>query len=241
MSDLVTRIIKRLKKEIAAKSTPENQHDYQRFFKEKLKEPVGLKTPILRKISDRCYKEEAKDLSAREILAAGDLLLASNERYMRFVAFEWAIKVKRDYEPKDFKRFETWLKKYVENWGACDHLCCGPLGNLIFQFPELVSKTKSWRKSNNRWVRRASAVSLILPVRKEKLLPEVFTTAETLLEDADDMVQKGYGWMLKEASHEFPNEVFAFVMDLKATMPRTALRYAIEKYPPEKRKVAMAK
>ena len=60
-----------------------------------------------------------------------------------------------------------------------------------------------------------------------------------LLEDRDDMVQKGYGWMLKEASKKHQAEVFDYVMKQKARMPRTALRYAIEKMPVEMRRRAM--
>jgi 3-methyladenine DNA glycosylase AlkD len=55
------------------------------------------------------------------------------------------------------------------------------------------------------------------------------------------MVQKGYGWMLKAASQAHQHEVFKYVMDKKATMPRTSLRYAIEKMPPELKARAMAK
>jgi 3-methyladenine DNA glycosylase AlkD len=57
--------------------------------------------------------------------------------------------------------------------------------------------------------------------------------------DRDDMVQKGYGWMLKEASKPYQKEVFDFVMRNKAVMPRTALRYAIEKMPADLRAKAM--
>jgi 3-methyladenine DNA glycosylase AlkD len=57
--------------------------------------------------------------------------------------------------------------------------------------------------------------------------------------DSDDLVQKGYGWALKEASNHYPKKVFDFVMRKKTLMPRTALRYAIEKMPPNWKKLAM--
>ncbi len=88
-------------------------------------------------------------------------------------------------------------------------------------------------------MRRAAAVCLIVSVRNGFLLDEVMHTGRALLVDPDDMVQKGYGWMLKEASHEFSDEVFRFVMSNKGRMPRTALRYAIEKLPPSLRAQAM--
>ena len=62
-----------------------------------------------------------------------------------------------------------------------------------------------------------------------------------LLTDPDDMVQKGYGWLLKSAGDAYQQEVFDYVMQNKARMPRTALRYAIEKMPKELKARAMAK
>ncbi|MDD3860751.1 MAG: DNA alkylation repair protein [Bacteroidales bacterium] len=55
------------------------------------------------------------------------------------------------------------------------------------------------------------------------------------------MVQKGYGWMLKSASQFYQSEVYEYVIKNKATMPRTALRYAIEKMPADLKKEAMKK
>ena len=88
-------------------------------------------------------------------------------------------------------------------------------------------------------MRRASAVSLIVPARKGKFLPEIKEIADSLLMDEDDLVQKGYGWMLKVASEPHQMEIFNFVISRKKTMPRTALRYAIEKMPKELKSQAM--
>ena len=236
----IDAIVARLKDQLKRADTPANRINYQQFFKETLAEPIGLRTPVLRDISKRVYAE-IKQFSKDDILKLGDVLLESGMRYANFFAFEWALKVKRHYEPSDFARFERWLKTYVNGWGSCDHLCCGPLGQLILKFPELSDKTIKWAGSKSRWLRRASAVSLIVAARKGLLEDRVFETADRLLVDPDDLVQKGYGWMLKEASKQFNAEVFAYVLKHKAEMPRTALRYAIEKYPPAKRRLAMAK
>ena len=90
-------------------------------------------------------------------------------------------------------------------------------------------------------MKRASAVTIILPARKGLFLDEILEIANILLKDSDDMVQKGYGWMLKEASRKHQREIFAYVMKNKAIMPRTALRYAIEKMPESMRRKALAK
>jgi 3-methyladenine DNA glycosylase AlkD len=108
-------------------------------------------------------------------------------------------------------------------------------------YPKFTTNLIDWSKSENRWKKRASAVSLIIPARKGLFLPEIFEIADTLLADPDDLVQKGYGWMLKAASEAHQTEVFDFVMSRKNVMPRTAFRYAIEKMPPERRAEAMKK
>jgi 3-methyladenine DNA glycosylase AlkD len=96
-------------------------------------------------------------------------------------------------------------------------------------YPESISILKKWAVSKNRWMRRASAVTLIIPARHGLFLSDIFEIADILLNDSDDLVQKGYGWMLKAASQAHVNEVFRFVIERKSFMPRTALRYAIEK------------
>ncbi|MFW5770056.1 MAG: DNA alkylation repair protein, partial [Spirochaetota bacterium] len=111
----------------------------------------------------------------------------------------------------------------------------------IEMYPVYLEKLKGWTGSKNRWAKRASAVSLIVPAKRGMFLEDVFQIADALLKDDDDLVQKGYGWMLKVASHQHQQEVFEYVMKHRAVMPRTALRYAIEKMPKDLRARAMAK
>jgi 3-methyladenine DNA glycosylase AlkD len=229
--------ISTLLKEIKAVDKPANRTDYQRFFKEKLKHPVGLRTPVLRAVSNKVFKS-VKPYGKDGTLDICDEMLASRRRYMRFVAFEWAGKLEKQFEKKDFSRFERWLKTHVDGWGSCDHLC-GIIGKLIAAFPELSSRRKKWTGSRNMWLRRAAAVALIVPVERGLLLDDVFETAEILLMDEEDLVQKGYGWMLKVAGDYFFEEVRKFVMKHKCRMPRTSLRYAIEKWPAAERRRAM--
>jgi 3-methyladenine DNA glycosylase AlkD len=132
-----------------------------------------------------------------------------------------------------------WIEKYIDNWAKCDGFCNHTVGDLIMKYPQDIEELKAWASSNQRWLKRASAVSLIIPARKGMYLQDIFEIAQRLLTDPDDMVQKGYGWMLKESSRIHQDEVFQFVYDNKKQMPRTALRYAIELMPAEMRKEAM--
>ncbi|NMC09119.1 DNA alkylation repair protein, partial [Candidatus Microgenomates bacterium] len=142
---------------------------------------------------------------------------------------------------KDFALFEKWINEYINNWASCDTFCNHTVGKFVEMYPEYISKLKEWTKSSNRWVKRASAVSLIIPARNGMFLKDIFEIADSLLLDKDDMVQKGYGWMLKAASQAHEKEVFDYVMSKKNVMPRTSLRYAIEKMPKDLKEKAMAK
>ncbi len=107
------------------------------------------------------------------------------------------------------------------------------------QFPEFIPEVKTWTASSNSWVRRASAVIFIFALRRGEYLQHIFEIAEKLLNDPDIYVLKGYGWMLKEASNHFQDEVFQYILKQKDVMPRVSLRYAIEKMPSEMKKEAM--
>ena len=233
-------IVRKLKKEVKKYDKPENKIDAQQFHKERLKVRYVLKTPIARKISNQLYSD-VKSLPKAELFAVCDELLENGGGMGRLVAFKWSKKRAKEFVLSDFNIFQRWLKKYVNNWGSCDNLCCGSLGHLIFICPELVTKTKKWARSKNLWLRRAAAVCLIKSVNNGQLLDEVFKTADILRDDPEDLVQKGYGWMLKEASNRFCDDVFDYVMRNKKEMPRTALRYAIEKMPDRMKKAAMKK
>ena len=159
---------------------------------------------------------------------------------MTTIAGSWIWRRREKFQPEDFKNFQRWVDKYFDNWAKIDDFCTHSLSYLINKYPKLATQLLTWTKSQNRWVKRAAAVSFIYPFgQRKKYLPVIFKVARKLLTDEDDMVQKGYGWMLKEASNHNQKEVFNFVMKHKAKMPRTALRYAIEKLPTRLRLKAM--
>ncbi len=234
-----SKLVTDLRRELAEHADERYRASIQRFFKEPI-EVYGVRTADVRRISQKYFKQ-VKGLSKDEVLEICELLHRGTKFEEHGIAFSWAGKLASQFEPADFRMLERWLKLHVSNWAACDSLCCGPLGEFLLKFPQFLPRVQAWSKSKNRWLRRASAVAMILPGRRELYLDVAYQTADILLRDEDDMVQKGYGWMLKEISNKRPREVLDFVMKRKTVMPRTALRYAIEKLPPAWKKRAMAK
>jgi len=200
----------------------------------------GMKTADVTKIAKEYFKEIRKQ-GKTDIFKLCEELWKSGYIEESFIACSWSYNLRGQYEQKDFIIFERWVKEYISNWAACDTFCNHTVGTFIEMYPEYMLRLKKWATSSNPWVRRESAVSLIIPAKNGKFLEDIFQIASILLQDKDDMVQKGYGWMLKAASQVHQKEVFDYVFTHKADMPRTALRYAIEKMPKELKSTAMAK
>jgi len=235
MDDLISLIRAELESNIDMR-TKENS---SRFFKEDVK-CYGVKTAIVSKIAKK-YFNLVSEKSKNEIYSYCEELLISDYLEESFIAFKWAYSLKDQYEPEDFAVFERWIGDYVNNWAKCDTLCNHTIGTFIQMYPQYIDSLKNWTSSQNRWYRCAAAVSLIVPARKGEFFNEVLEIADLLLTDDDDLVRKGYGWMLKEASREHQQEIFEYVMQHKKIMPRTSLRYAIEKFPKDMRNKAMEK
>ncbi len=232
-------ILNRLRAELTANSDLKTRETGLNFFRE----PVslyGVRSATVGAISKEHFKQ-IRHLSKTEIFGLCEQLWQSGMMEESFVACNWSMAMRKNFEPSDFEIFERWISTYINNWASCDTFCNHTVGEFIMMYPDYLSRLKLMTKSGNRWMRRASAVSLIVPARKGLFLPDIFVIASLLLRDQDDLVQKGYGWILKVASQTHQQQVFDYVLSNKSVMPRTALRYAIEKMPVELKILAMKK
>ncbi len=228
-----------IREELKANIDKKYKESSYRFFKEKIS-LYGVKTPKVRQIA-RKYFNEIKSLNKKQIFDICYELFKNQYNEEATIAIQFIAKINDRLEKKDFKQLDK-LYNYVNNWGKCDDFCLNVISHFIVKFPQFKKNVKLWTKSNNMWRRRASAVAFIRGGSwriYENYLEDIFEVAIELLYDKEDLVQKGYGWMLKITSEIYQKQVFEFVMKYKSTMPRTALRYAIEKMPPNLKKQAM--
>jgi 3-methyladenine DNA glycosylase AlkD len=202
---------------------------------------AALDVPMVRKVSGRMFRElraeGIRDVDA--ILSYCRALLEQWSWEYRTIAFDWSYRVRKKFEPRHFPLFEGWTKLYLSTWGGVDDFCTHTIGYFFSAYPEFAPQVKTWAVSENPWVLRASAVSLIYGLRRGQHLELIFDVADAMLKDPRKYVQNGYGWMLKEATKHYQEQVFEYVMEKKDRMPRRALRYAIEKMPKALRAQAM--
>ena len=103
--------------------------------------------------------------------------------------------------------------------------------------PSRVKAVFRWAKSRDRWHRRAACVALIRGARAKMFFyPEIVRLSEVLLNDPDDMVQKGLGWLLRETAKYDPKRTVPYLMKIRGRAPRLVLRTACETLPPTVRK-----
>jgi len=227
-----------LRADLRAKADPAHRDGLRAFFKETI-QPLGVRSRDLNAVVARHW-HAAKALEPQALLPLCDTLWASGVFEEASLACKWCARALPVLGLDAFDTFERWLATRVDNWAHCDDLSSHCVGGLLALYPEAIERTVPWLISPNRWLRRGAAVCCVLPAKHGLYLHHVFRVAEVLLEDEDDLVRKGYGWLLKEASRAWPREVLEFVLPRRARMPRVALRYAIELLPPEWRKQAMS-
>ena len=232
-------ILETLRTDLRNSANEKNRISIQKFFKQEV-QCYGLKSSEVNVLA-KAYFKWMQPVTKSIIFELCEALWQSGFQEECMIACQWSARIHSQYEASDFVIFRTWIEKYVTNWATCDTFCNHTVGGLLLKYPHLVPQLQGWAVSDLRWLRRAAAVSLIIPARKGLFWNDISTIAHLQLTDADDMIQKGYGWLLKVASKSHEEEVFAFIMEHRACMPRIALRYAIEKMPAPMKALAMKK
>ena len=232
-------ILNDIRRELVCNVDEKYRENSVRFFREDIKN-YGVRTPVVRQIAKKYFKE-VRCLDKGEVFVLCRSLFGSLYNEEATIAVQWLSGIGETLDRGDFGVLEEFFC-CVDNWAKCDDFCLSVLSHFIVRFPELKGEVKNWSRSSNMWKRRAAAVSFIRGgswLICDDYLKDVFEVADLLLEDEEDLVRKGYGWMLKVAADSFREDVFDFVMKRRVLMPRVALRYAIEKMPREMRSLAL--
>ena len=188
---------------------------------------IGVTVPHQRKI--------AKQFSALP-LSESQKLLASKIHEHRLTALTILVS---QYKKGDAKVQETIFRFYlknisrVNNWDLVDCSCRDIVGDHLQKGDRKLLYRLA--KSKNLWERRIAIVSTWAYIRRGEL-KDTFAIAEVLLNDTHDLIHKAVGWMLREAGKRDEKALHAFLSTHVKAMPRTALRYAIERFPESVRK-----
>ena len=229
----VVELLDRVREQLREAGTPEVAAAMKRFFKEPI-DFYGVKAPGIREISRRAWHEVKKWTPADRNKFCTALFQGgmSEEGAVAIYVYD---RFKKQCAACEFKLFERWLDRYVDNWGHCDGLCGWLVAAAIENDTALIPQLLPWTGSPNRWKRRGAAVALVRSARRGLHTASILEIAGKLHRDSDEMVQKGIGWLLKETYPKKPAPVVRFLKARKKDTPRLVLRYAAEKMTPKDR------
>lgn len=238
-----TKYGEHLRSELKKISSSEVAKASQRYSSGGL-EWVGVRAGDIKLIVKEFHTQNSH-LSANDVLSISEEILAC-AKYSEevFVAFGLLDKfVKNNYQDDLLFRFEYWLENYACNWGHVDILCIKTIYLFLMARPHLIEETQVWSKSEVSWCRRASNVVWVKFIRRKigktvycldtRL---VFKNCNVLMKDPDEFVQKSIGWLLKVTSVHHENDVVEYIRANHRDMPRSTIRYALEKVDKELRK-----
>ena len=223
-----------LRRELAAAADPQRARNLAWFFKTGKGQYghgdrfIGLTVPAMRRIAHRYIHLSLADI---------EKLLASPVHEHRSVALDILV---AQYELEKSKAiFDFYLKhtKFVNNWDLVDGSAPYIVGQHLLTRPRTILYRLA--KSSNLWERRIAIVPTLTLIRQGEI-EDTFAIAKLLLADDHDLIHKAVGWMLREAGKQSAPALLRFLKENYSALPRTTLRYAIERFSAAQRKRLLA-
>jgi 3-methyladenine DNA glycosylase AlkD len=230
--------LKKLLAEIKKQSSAARAKTSQRFFKTEHGQYghgdvfVGLTVPEMRTLA-----KQYTDLK----LSDAQKLLKSKIHEHRFIALVILdFQFKKASEPEKNKLIGFYLSntRNINNWDLVDTSAPYLLGEFLLDKPRQILYTLA--RSRDLWEKRISIVATLQFIKNNQF-EDTLKISEILLNDGHDLIHKAVGWMLREAGKKDEKTLTKFLDKYYKSMPRTALRYAIERLSLKQKKYYMKK
>ncbi len=229
-------MLKNLRADLRKKSNKQKAQILQRFFKTGPGEYgemdifLGVVVPETRKIAKKYYNE----VNLPEI----QKLLNSKIHEERLCALLILVEKFQKTNAKKQKRiFDFYIKNLdrANNWDLIDLSADKIIGKYLLKNPSKRKILRKLAKSKNLWRRRAAIIGTYCLIKNNDFA-DAIKISEMLLNDGHDLIQKAAGWMLREIGKRSLKTEENFLKKYGKIMPRTMLRYAVEKFPKSKQK-----
>ncbi len=228
-------MLEELKRELEELRNPEQAKIFQRFFKTGKGEYgegdifLGINVPAQRELARKYLIlslpkiQELLKSKIHEHRLIGLIIL--NEKYNKAKANE--------EEKANIANFYLTNTKNINNWDLVDLSAQNILGDFLFdKKKDILYKLAG---SENIWERRIAMISTFNFIKQEEF-EDALRIAEILLKDNHDLIHKAVGWMLREIGKKDKAVLESFLRQHYKDMPRTMLRYAVEKFPEERKR-----
>jgi 3-methyladenine DNA glycosylase AlkD len=197
----------------------------------------GVKSSALRRIEKEAYNQVKHTWGVADAISFCDSMAREPQHEAKMVGVLLLGRFSVHFRKGLLATVRAWIMAgHFRNWAAIDGLAPTVVTPLVAKYPDLAPRVARWTNSRNMWLRRAAAVAFVPLARKGRELDHAYAVARDLLCDTNDLIHKATGWLLREAGTTDTKRLERFLLQHGPHMPRTAVRYAIERFPEPKRK-----
>jgi len=207
---------------------------YARYFVEGY-DAYGLDAKLIESQRELWFEKYKDDLGFEGFLKLGDLLIKDGKYEEVFFAIWFVSKFQKEFTPKTLDRFYKWIDTGVKNWAHSDVLSGEILSPFLTNNIVTLDKFADWRKSKNKWHRRAVPVTMIKYLKNEPVTKTLLEFIDPIMMDEEKVVRQGLGWFLREAWKRNPVPVERFLVKWKDKCGRLIIQYATEKMKPKEK------
>ncbi len=238
----VAAIAEGARRALCRRRRPAASFDASRYFR-------GAGDLVFLNVGSACVRTMAREITGArrgrwtidDAMVFADVLMPDSALEVKQLGVEVVARFRRQFQPRLLARWKRWLASdYAANWATTDAICGMLIGPLLERYPELVAGVAGWVRHRNMWVRRAAAVSLVAGARRGRALNDAYAIARDLHHDRADLIHKAVGWLLREAGKTDMPRLERYLRSNGARIPRTTVRYAIEKFPVARRHELLA-
>jgi 3-methyladenine DNA glycosylase AlkD len=238
----ITAVAAGARRALRRRARPAAEFDASRYFR-------GADDLVFLNVGSACVRTMAREVvQARrgvwtvvEAMAFADAVISDPALEVKQLGVEVVARFRRQFAPRLLRRWKRWLANGdAANWATTDAICGMLIAPLLERHPELVAELRGWVRHRSLWVRRAAAVSLVAAARRGRALDDAYTVAAALHHDPADLIHKAVGWLLREAGNTDMPRLERYLRTNGPRIPRTTVRYAIEKFPAVRRRELLA-
>ena len=226
------------RRQLASLARPAEDFDARRYFRDV--RDLGfynVGAPVVRRMARTIVHGHRTEWTVDHACRFADILIRDRYLEVKGLGVEVLARYRRTFTRALLPVWKRWLtENHSANWATTDAICGLLIGPLLLAEPTLVQRMPSWARDRNMWVRRASAVGLIPSVRRSQGVRTAYQVARRLHTDREDLIQKAVGWLLREAGKVGPSRLERYLLANGPRIPRTTVRYAIERFDDGKRR-----
>lgn len=200
----------------------------------------GVATPEVRRLAREIWHAHRTAWSVRDAIRLCDTLIRDAELEAKQVGVLTLARWHGSFPAGLLRTTRTWLGAgHCASWAAVDLVAPSLLSPLVDGHPARLRELLTWTRARSVWVRRAVPVTLVPLVRHGRALTAGYGVARALHADHQDLVHKAVGWMLRECGKTDAGRLERFLRRHGRTLPRTTVRYAIERFPATRRRALL--